>query len=138
MVVTTSAVITSSALAQATTTADISAPLLAVTTTLAMATIDEPAVALIAEEEPESLAFAFALLSGQEADSGEDEVVLSGGESTSEPDSNLLLLAVRQSRSSAAVDSDLWSIDQEAKADQSANALVAAQAIEDLFGGIDI
>ncbi len=134
----TAAVITSSALAQTTATADISTPLLAVTTTLAMAIIDEPAVALITAEEPESLAFAFALLGGQEGESGEDGVVLSGAEPTSEPDASLLLLAVQQSRSSAAVDPDPWSIDQEAEADQSTTALVAALAIEDLFGGIDI
>ena len=139
----TAAAITSSALAQATTTADISAPLLAVTTTLAMAIIDEPAVAVITEEEPESLArpddlaFAFALLGGQAAESGQGGVVLSSTGETSEPAASLLLLAVNQSRSSAAFDPDPWSIDQEAEDDQSTTALLTALAVEDLFGGID-
>ena len=108
-----------------------------------MAIIDEPAVAVITEEEPESLArpddlaFAFALLGGQAAESGQGGVVLSSTGETSEPAASLVLLAVNQSRSSAAFDPDPWSIDQEAEDDQSTTALLTALAVEDLFGGID-
>jgi ELWxxDGT repeat protein len=142
-VVTTSAVATSSALAQVTVNADVSAPLPAMTTAVAMAIIDEPVVAAITQEEPESqarpddLAFAFALLGEQAAELGQGGVVLSSAGEASEPAASLLLLAVNQSRSSAAFDPDPWSIDQEAEDDESTTALLTALAVEDLFGGID-
>ena len=140
-VVAMSAVAANSALAQVTVNADVSMPLPAMTTTVAMAIIDEPAVAVITQEEPESLArpndFAFALLGEQAAESGQGGVVLSSTGETSEPAASLLLLAVNQSRSSAVFDPDPWSIDQEAEDDQSTTALLTALAVEDLFGGID-
>jgi hypothetical protein len=139
-VVAMSAVAANSALAQVTVNADVSMPLPAMTTTVAMAIIDEPAVAVITQEEPESLArpndLAFALLGEQAAESGQGGVVLSSTGETSEPAASLLLLAVNQSRSSAAFDPDPWSIDQEAEDDQSTTALLTALAVEDLFGGI--
>ncbi len=140
-VVTMSAVAANSALAQVTVNTDVSTLVPAMTTAVAMAIIDEPAVAVITQEEPESLArpndLAFALLGEQAAESGQGGVVLSSTGEASEPAASLLLLAVNQSRSSAAFDPDPWSIDQEAEDDESTTALLTALAVEDLFGGID-